>query len=256
MEIALILARPYLGQSRFGIPPASYQYRHLDSPALHRFRLVCKTFASIGKQAIILTSTGPSGSPYAILHLPPKRRFHYQKLAKMFEADGGALAKLITTVCINLVPSGVSGSINDLRDVFQNSRVDELPKDIYVDNHWTSFLTNFPNISHLKIDTTFIIGGGLEWDFEAAWELVRSVTSSSNISSATLKNYDPYDSEVEAKIDRHAIDKRGRIRCRLVRTCLSHASRHSPCSSQSTLTCWTMESRLLQYWDRRTPWSI
>ena len=100
LEIALILARPYIGKTQFGSPPA-----------LHKFRLVCKVFGRVGKQAITVITGDPAKCPYTTICLPPKK-LSFKKLVKMFSADGGTLSKLITTVCITLVPSNVSVNVS------------------------------------------------------------------------------------------------------------------------------------------------
>ena len=107
LEIALMLGYPAVGKSNFE-----------PWPALHKFRLVCRTFGSVGKQAIILIATDPATSPYKTLSVPPDRG--YNRIIRMINADKGALAKLVTAVSVLLVPTDVSGPFNRVQGVFCN----------------------------------------------------------------------------------------------------------------------------------------
>ena len=183
LEIALMLARPHIGKSRFDL-----------SPALHKFRLVCSSFGTIGMQAIAIIASGPGKTPYTTLRLPPKK-LPFRKLVKTFLANDGALAKLITTLCITLVPSDVNGPFNTAMRPFKiMGRYDfefeerQSPQTMLIDDHWDFFVASFSNISRLEINTPYL-PGGLDYDFEAAWALVRSFTHSVNIKSATLDNH-------------------------------------------------------------------
>jgi len=133
-------------------------------------------------------------SPYKTLSLPPKKQ-NFERIIKMFDADEGALAKLVTAVSISLAPSEVSGPLKCVQSVFGRwENHQEFAKTIYIDDRWRAFLATFLNISHIEIDTPFLLGKGLVYDFEASWALVRSVIDSCSISSATLDNHNAEDS--------------------------------------------------------------
>jgi len=189
LEIALILAHWHVDELFFK-----------TTPSLHKFRLACKTFGTIGKQAVTIFADTRPLSGYSTLCLPP-RKLPMKHLVEMFAADGGTLAKLIRTISIVLMPSDFSGPTNNDREALKIPTLDDQerysPKTICIDNGWSSFLTSFPNIIHLHVDTIVLPGRGRTYNFESAWALVRSVTHSVDVKWLTLENCSPDDWEAE-----------------------------------------------------------